>query len=41
VGASTFALRQSEARLIEVESVPHVWVGRPLFPKRTYSRVIG
>jgi ferrous iron transport protein A len=24
VGASTFALRQSEARLIEVELIPHV-----------------
>jgi len=24
VGASTFALRESEARLIEVELIPHV-----------------
>ena len=26
VGASTFALRQNEARLITVESIAHVWI---------------
>jgi Fe2+ transport system protein FeoA len=26
VGASTFALRQSEAHMIEVESIAHAWI---------------
>lgn len=31
VGASTFALRQSEARIIEVELLAHDWISSPFF----------
>jgi Fe2+ transport system protein FeoA len=31
VGASTFALRQSEARMIEVELLAHDWISSPFF----------
>ena len=41
VGASTFALRQSEARMIEVEFITHVWVHRPFFSQWTDCRFVG